>query len=183
MSFSPSLRARVLERARQGRLRPGGERSEVTILCSDIRGFTAATSKMDADEIAEVLNVYLPALTEPIVAQNGTIDKYMGDAILAVFGSPDPDSDQHVKAVRAAHEMQAAMRRINQKRNANGQLVCNIGIGIHCGEVFHGFIGATERMEFTVIGDAVNCSSRYCSGAAAGEVLISPALSQRVWQS
>jgi adenylate cyclase len=182
MSFSPNLRTRVLEMARQGRLRPGGQRSEVTILSADIRGFTLATAEMEADDVAEMLNVYLAALSEAIVNHQGTIDKYIGDAVLAVFGSPDPDIEQHVKAVKAAHEMQLAMRRVNEKRRANNQLACEIGIGIHCGEVFHGLIGATERIEFTVIGDAVNRSFRYCAAATAGDVIISPELYKRVWQ-
>jgi adenylate cyclase len=182
MSFSPNLRDRVLEMARQGRLRPGGHRSEVTILFADIRGFTLATATMEADDVAEMLNVYLAVLTESIVNHNGTIDKYIGDAVLAVFGSPDPDLDQHAKAVKAAHEMQRAMLIVNEKRRANGRLVCEIGVGIHCGEVFHGLIGAAERIEFTVIGDAVNRSSRYCAAASAGEVILSPELYQRVWQ-
>jgi adenylate cyclase len=182
MSFSPNLRTRVLDMARQGRLRPGGERSEVTILYADIRGFTLATAKMEADDVAEMLNVYLGVLTESIVNHHGTIDKYIGDAVLAVFGSPDPDLEQHAKALRAANDMQLAMGKVNEKRRTNGQLVCEIGIGIHCGEVFHGLIGAAERIEFTVIGDAVNRCSRYCSAASAGDVILSPDLYQRVWQ-
>jgi len=182
MSFSPNIRARVIQQARQGRLRPGGQRSEVSIVFSDIRGFTATTATMDADDIAEMLNEYLSALTEPIVSNNGTIDKYIGDAVLSVFGSPDTSSHPHESAMKAAIEMQAAIHKINDRRRGKGQITCEVGIGIHCGEVFHGLIGTAERIEFTVIGDAVNRTSRYCSAAQAGEVLISPDFYQRVWQ-
>ena len=84
--------------------------------------------------------------------------------------------------MRAAWEMQAAMKELNTVRQAQGQVTCDIGIGIHCGEVLHGFIGAAERIEFTVIGDAVNRASRYCDGAGAGEILISLEVYQRVWE-
>ena len=100
-------------------------------------------------------------MVNAIFRHEGTVDKFVGDAILAVFGSPEPDAKQHVNAVQAAMAMQEAIEEINDVRRANHQVVCEIGIGIHCGEVLHGFIGSEERMEFTVIGDAVNRASRY----------------------
>lgn len=181
-SFSPKIRSRLLEKASHGRLRPGGERSEVTILCSDIRGFTRMSAGMDTEAIVDLLNEYFSSLTEAIFRNDGAIDKFMGDAILAVFGSPEPDSQHPAKALTAAVEMQAAMREVNRLRGMRNQPLCEIGIGVHCGEVLHGFIGAAERMEFTVIGDTVNRASRYCAGAAPGQVLISPELHQRVWK-
>jgi adenylate cyclase len=171
--FSPRLRATLLDKAIAGKLRPGGEKSEVTVLFSDIRGFTATSASMDAQEVMDMLNDYFPPLVQAIFAQDGTIDKFVGDAILAVFGSPEPDARQHEKAVLAALGMQAAMRSVNARRRERGEVICEIGIGIHCGEVLHGFIGAAERLEFTVIGDTVNKTSRYCSGAKGGEILLS----------
>ena len=79
-------------------------------------------------------------------------------------------------------EMQAAAERVNQNRKTAGHAICEIGIGVHCGEVLHGFIGSDERLEFTIIGDAVNLASRYCNGAQAGQVLISPEIYERVWR-
>lgn len=117
-----------------------------------------------------------------LFACNGTIDKFVGDAVLAVFGSPEPDPQQHEQAVRAALQMQAAVRDLNAARAAQGRVTCDIGIGITCGNALHGFVGSEERMEFTVIGDAVNRASRYCDAARGGEVLISPELHQRVWR-
>jgi adenylate cyclase len=180
-SFSPAIRRRLLSKARQGRLRLGGEKSEVTILSSDIRGFTRIAGSMDADDVVEMLNSYFSVLVEAIFRHDGTIDKFIGDAILAVFGSPEPNQEQHANAVRAAMSMQAKLLEVNEVRRARNQVTCEMGIGIHCGEVLHGFIGSEDRMEFTVIGDAVNRTARFCDGAAGGEVLISPELHQRVW--
>ena len=181
-NFSPKIRDSLMEKARRGRLHLGGEKSEVTVLCSDIRGFTQISSSMDAEDIVEMLNDYFSCLIERIFKYDGTIDKFVGDAILAVFGSPEPDPQQQEKAVRAAMAMQDAMAELNQTRKARGQVTCEIGIGVHCGEVLHGFVGSRERMEFTVIGDPVNRAARYCDGARGGEVLISPEIHQRVWK-
>jgi adenylate cyclase len=112
----------------------------------------------------------------------GTIDKFMGDAVLAIFGSPEPDARQHENAIQAAMEMQAAVRKLNEARELRGASCRDFGIGVHCGEVVHGFVGTSDRMEFTVIGDAVNRAARYCAAAAGGEVLISPEMHERVWR-
>jgi adenylate cyclase len=181
-NFSPKVRSRLIERARRGRLQLGGERSEVTLLFSDIRHFTTIAAGMDTDDVLEMLNQCFSVCADSIFKFDGTIDKFIGDAVLAVFGSPDPDPQQHAHALGAALRMQKAMAELNRQRKARGQVACEIGIGVHCGEVLHGFVGAAERMEFTVIGDVVNRASRYCSAAKAGELLISPEVYQRVWQ-
>ena len=181
-NFSPNIRDRLLSRAAHGRLRPGGEKSEVVILVSDIRGFTLLSSGMDTDDVVDLLNDYFSALTDAIFQHDGTIDKITGDAILAVFGCPEPDALRHEKAVRAAIAMQSAMAIVSEQRKRRGQVTCTIGIGVHCGEVLHGFIGSNERMELTIIGEAANWTARYCDGAAGGEILISPALHQRLWR-
>ena len=181
-NFSPCIRAKLLEKARHGKLRPGGERSEVTILFADIRGFTVAATKSEAEDVLDMLNEYFPALAKPLFHYDGTIDKYVGDAILAVFGSPEPDEQRNENAVLAALEMQAAMAEVNRERAARGVPAYNIGIGVHCGDVVHGFVGTSEMLQFTVIGDTVNRASRFCSGAAPGEVIISPQVYERVWR-
>jgi len=132
--------------------------------------------------VMDMLNDYFSALADAIFAYDGTIDKITGDAILAVFGSPEPDPLRHEKALHAAMEMQSAMAAISDRRRQRGQATCTIGIGVHCGEVLHGFIGSSDRMELTVIGEAANWTSRYCDGAAGGEILISPALHQHLWR-
>jgi class 3 adenylate cyclase len=173
----------LAERMKQerGRIRPGGEFHDATILFSDIRGFTNLSATMSPDDVTDMLEEYFNQLVPIIFKNHGTIDKFVGDAILAVFGSPDEDNDQHIHAICAAIEMQAAMFEINQRRAAAGKHIGELGIGIHCGEVIHGFIGAAERMEFTVIGDTVNRASRYCDGAPGREILISPEVYQLVW--
>ena len=178
--FSPKVAERLL--THRGRLRLGGEQSEVTILNSDIRGFTEQTRQMSPDDVVEMLNDYFAAQVPIIFECNGTIDKFMGDGILAVFGSPEPDPNQHEHALFAAVEMQAAVAKVNERRRS-GHLPCaEVGIGIHCGEVVHGFVGTAERMEYTVIGDVVNKAARFCSGAKKGEVLISPEVHEHVWR-
>jgi adenylate cyclase len=177
--FSPAVAQQFLS---GGSLQLSGERSEVTILYSDIRGFTSLSRNMEPLEVVEMLNDYFNRLMPIIFAHGGTVDKYIGDAILAVFGSPKPDAKQHQNAVRAATDMQDAMRALNQRRAAQGKTTCEIGIGVDAGEVLHGFIGVLDRMEYTVIGDAVNCAARYCDEARGGEVLISPQVYQWVWK-
>jgi adenylate cyclase len=181
-SFSPRLRERLLQQARQGRLRPGGERTDVSILFTDIRGFTRLAANMDASEVVELLNDYFPVLADAVFQHDGTLDKFVGDAVLAVFGSPIADPQHREKAVRAAFAMQVAIKAVNERRAARKEITCEIGVGVHCGEVIHGFVGANERLDYTVIGDAVNRASRFCSGAAAGEILISEDLYQRVFR-
>jgi len=181
-NFSPKIRDALLSRAAHGRLRLGGERSEVVLLASDIRGFTLLTSGMDTDDVMDLLNDYMSALVDAIFKHDGTVDKITGDGILAVFGSPEPDPQRHEKAARAALAMQSAMSEVSDNRRRRGQPACTIGIGVHCGEVLHGFIGSNDRMELTIIGEAANWTARYCAGAAGGEVLISPALHQRLWR-
>jgi len=181
-NFSPKIRDQLLSRAAHGRLRPGGEKSEVVILESDIRGFTLLTAGMDTDDVVDMLNDYFAALVDAIFEHDGTVDKISGDAILAVFGSPEPDALRHEKAVRAALAMQSVMTEVSERRKRRGQVTCTIGIGVHCGEVLHGFIGSNDRMELTIIGEAANWTARYCAGAKSGEILISPALHQRLWR-
>jgi len=178
--FSPALAERLL--AQHGQLQLGGERREVTLLCSDIRGFTMMASQMQPDEILGTLNEYFGYLVPVIFANHGMIDKFMGDAILAVFGSPEPDPAHHEHAVRAALEMQAVLAWLNAARSDRGARICQVGIGVHCGEVVQGFVGTADRMEFTVIGDVVNRTSRYTAGASGEQILISPDLHERVWR-
>jgi adenylate cyclase len=172
-NFSPKLREKLLDKARAGRLKPGGEKSEVTLLMSDLRGFAKTTADMSTESLVDMLNEYFSALVTALFEHGGTVDKFIGDAILAVFGSPEPDGQQRFNAINAATAMQAALEQVNIDRKSRGDRTCELGIGLHHGEVLHGFIGAAERLEFTVIGDAVNKVSRICDGARGGEVLVS----------
>jgi len=175
---SPQIAERLKQR---GQVRLGGDFRDVTILIADIRGFTNLSATMSPHEVTQMLEDYFGALVPLVFKYQGTVDKYVGDAILAVFGSPDPDEEQHIHAVQAALEMQSAIKEVNAKRTAQGKQTGELGIGIHSGEVVHGLIGTPERMEYTVIGDTVNRASRYCDGADKGEVLISSDLYQWIW--
>jgi adenylate cyclase len=180
--FSPKVRQRLLERAARGRLTLGGERSEVSILFSDIRGFTRMSATMEPDDVVDMLNAYFAALVEAIFRCEGTVDKFIGDAILAVFGSPDPDPEHHRQALHAALAMQEAVQKLNAARKERNQPTCEIGIGVHSGDVLHGFVGTQERLEFTVVGDAVNRASRFCAAAGANEIIVSSEFLKHVWR-
>jgi adenylate cyclase len=180
--FSPKVRQRLLERAGRGRLTLGGERSEVSILFSDIRGFTRMSATMEPDDVVDMLNAYFAALVDAIFRCEGTVDKFIGDAILAVFGSPDPDPEHHRQALHAALAMQEAVQKLNAARKERNQPVCEIGIGVHSGDVLHGFVGTQERLEFTVVGDAVNRASRFCAAAGANEIIVSSEFLKHVWR-
>jgi adenylate cyclase len=159
------------------------ERVEVvTILFADVRGFTKMAAGMEPEIVVQMLNDMFHDLTPIVLRRSGTVDKYMGDAILAVFGSPDPDEMQWGHAVLAALEMQEALDRLAEGRWKN-KTPFRVGVGIHTGPVIHGFVGASERMEYTVIGSTINTASRYCAAAGPGEVLISPATYARLHQS
>jgi len=178
--FPPRV-ARMLAQ-RYGRRQVGGEKVDpVTILVSDVRGFTRMSRRMDPDDVVRMLNEMFDALVPIVLENDGVVDKFVGDSVLAVFGSPERDDEQWEKAVRAAMEMQAAVRKLGESRRVRRLPLFEIGVSVHSGEVIHGFIGSSMRMEYTIIGDAVNRASRYCDGAGAGEVLISPAVYEHVY--
>lgn len=139
---------------------PGGKKQEVTILFSDIRGFTTFSENNPPEEVVSHLNEYLSAMIDVIFKYEGTLDKFVGDAVMAVFGSPLPHADDPARAVRTALEMQTRLKRLNEGWTAAGRAALQIGIGINTGEVIVGNIGDVRRMEYTVIGDNVNLASR-----------------------
>ncbi len=179
--FSPKIAQRIF--GQDSRLRIGGERADpVTILVSDVRSFTALSATMEPDDVVRMLNEMFDAFVPIIFDYDGVVDKYVGDSVLAVFGSPEKDDRQCEKAVQAALEMQQAVHKLGEGRRVRRLPVFEVGISVHTGAVIHGFIGSSERMEYTVIGDTVNRASRYCDGAAAGEVVISKTTYERVYQ-
>ena len=141
-----------------------GESKTVTVLFSDIRGFTTISEKLTAHEVVEMLNAYFTRVCEPILAAGGTVDKYIGDAVMAVFGSPVPHPDHARRAVRAALGMVREAEQFRQWMAARfpdrGLADFSIGVGLHTGEAVIGDIGTPKRREFTAIGDTVNTASR-----------------------
>ncbi len=138
----------------------GGDRKEVSILFSDIRGYTNLVESMEAEEVVNLLNQYFSSMVDAIFKHKGTLDKYIGDAIMGVFGSPVPLPDHSWRAVQTALEMRSNLAEFNARRLAENKQPIRIGVGIHSGEAISGNIGHYRRMEFTVIGDDVNLGSR-----------------------
>lgn len=176
--FSPKIAEQLL--SHRGRLPLGGRRSNLTILNAAIHGLTQLANELNPSDTVGMLNEYLGVLAPVVFAHQGILDKFTGDVLLAIFGSPECDSDPRENALRAAFAMRAAVTKLNEARQLRGAHCRDFGIGIHCGDVVHGFIGAPEHTEFTVIGDALNRAERYGTAAAAGEVLISPEMYERV---
>ena len=138
----------------------GGQSKDVVVFFSDIRGFTAFSEKRSPEEVVEMLNEYFGVMVKIINSHGGVVDKFIGDAIMAVWGAPrSSDKDAH-HAVRACLEMRKGLDSLNEKRIARGQPAINIGMGLHAGAAISGTIGSDERMEYTVIGNTVNTASR-----------------------
>lgn len=159
-TFGKYMTASVVEHLLAGRVQPGGELLPVTILFSDIRSFTTISENMEAKALVALLNEYFSEMVGIVMEEEGVVDKYIGDAIMAVFGAPVPRADDAKRAVRAAVRMRVALAKLNESLAARGMQTLRTGIGIHTGEVVAGNLGSEKRMEYTVIGDAVNLASR-----------------------
>jgi adenylate cyclase len=169
--FAPDLAEQIANQVEQVQL--GGAKRPVVVFFSDIRGFTSMSENMTPDEIATLLTEYFTEMVEIVFEHGGTLDKFMGDAIMALWGAPIAHDDDADRAIRAAMQQQETLTELNEKWAKDGRTQVEIGIGINFGEVFAGNIGSDRRLEYTVIGDAVNTASRLCSKASAGEILIS----------
>ena len=137
-----------------------GERRKTTILFADIRGFTAMSEKLEPEEVVHRLNEYLSVMVDIVFAYDGTLDKFIGDAIMAVFGAPINMGNDEERAIRAAVAMQAAAKRLEAQWSERGQVGFKIGIGVNTGDVVVGNIGSDIRLEYAAIGDTVNLASR-----------------------
>ncbi len=176
--FAPTVAAEIA--GRRGGVQLGGVRQPVTVLFSDIRGFTALAEGMAPDAIAGLLSAYFTEMVDLIFEHGGTLDKFIGDAIMAQWGAPVPHADDAERALRAAIAMQRTVAEINRRWSAQGRPTIAVGIGINHGEAFAGNIGSQKRLEYTVIGDAVNIASRLCSAAQPGEILLSEAFCRQL---
>ena len=169
--FAPNLAKEIAEQ--EGEVTLGGQKRSVVVFFTDIRGFTSMSERMLPDEIANLLTVYFTEMVEIVFEFGGTLDKFMGDAIMALWGAPIAHDDDADRAMGAAMKMQEVLVELNKKWAAAGQQEVRIGIGINFGEVFAGNIGSEQRLEYTVIGDAVNVASRLCSKAGPDDIMIS----------
>jgi adenylate cyclase len=172
--FTPHLAARIANAPDAVKL--GGDKRVVTVLFSDIRGFTALSETMNPDDMARLLTEYFTEMVDCVFEHGGTLDKFIGDAVMAQWGAPLGDADDPDRALAAALAMMEALDRLNDKWRTEGRPELQMGIGINTGEAFAGNIGSERRLEYTVIGDTVNTASRLCGAAKAGEILVSESL-------
>jgi adenylate cyclase len=157
-------------------LKLGGEKREVTLLMSDLRGFTALAERLEATQVVALLNHYLSGMIEIIQRSGGTIDEIIGDAILVVFGAPVSMPDAAQRAVCCALEMQKAMQEVNEYNFQRGWPEIEMGIALHTGEAVVGNLGSTKRSKYGVIGQPINLTARIESFTVGGQVLVSPTL-------
>ncbi len=143
-----------------GEIQMGGDRKEVSVLFSDIRSYTGLTERLTAEEVVSMLNEYFESMVEAVFDHKGILDKYIGDAMMAVFGTPNKLEDHALMASKSALDMRRRLKVYNDERDKAGKDIIKIGIGINSDTVISGNIGSSKRMEFTAIGDGVNLSSR-----------------------
>jgi class 3 adenylate cyclase len=148
------------------------DKREITVLFSDLRNFTALSEKLDAEDVVEILNEHFETMTEIILKNRGTLDKFVGDEIMALFGAPVYTETHALKAIKTALDMQKAQNALSRKIKKKFGIDVNIGIGINTGDMVVGNIGCKQRYDYTVIGDSVNIAARLCDNASAGQVLI-----------
>jgi adenylate cyclase len=155
--------------------RLGGVNQNITVLFADIRGFTALSEKEKPEKVVTLLNRYFSMMTEIIFEHGGTLDKYIGDGLMALFGAPTASEEDALNAVKAAVTMQKRLGGLNNELRAEGYGQISMGIGLHTGEATVGYIGSDRRSEYTAIGDTVNLASRLESNAGGGQILMSEA--------
>ncbi|MCA9513886.1 MAG: FHA domain-containing protein [Myxococcales bacterium] len=173
--FEKMLSPNLVERVVKGELeiKKGGELRPVTVMFTDIRGFTELAEKQPPKEVVRMLNEYFELLVDIVFDFDGTLDKFIGDALMAIWGAPVEDANMAQKAVQCAVEMQRSLERFNTLRRLDGKMPIHTGIGIDMGECVLGYMGSSKTMSFTAVGPTVNLASRLCASARSGEILIS----------
>ncbi len=168
------LSPQLVEEVVGGRLdiKKGGELRRATIMFADIRGFTSISEKISPQELVNLLNEYFEAMVDVIFKYEGTLDKFVGDEIMAIWGAPITRDDDAERAVRAAVEMQQVLAQFNEQQAEKSGHQLHVGIGLNTGEVVAGYMGSSKSMSYTVMGDTVNTASRFCSTAGPRETLI-----------
>jgi len=179
--FERMVSPAVIDQLDPDALQLGGQRTQITTFFADIRGFTAFSEKKKPEKLVAVLNQYLAAAAEAILCEEGTIDKFLGDAVMAWFNAPIPQKDHALRAVRAAIALKSSVKALHQELPGDMQL--SFGIGIHGGEALLGLVGTQRRVEYTAIGDCVNTAKRLQENAAAGQILISQETAKPILKS
>ena len=156
----------------------GGVNQKITVLFADIRGFTALSERENPEKVVALLNKYFSAMTEIIFANGGTLDKYIGDGLMALFGAPTATDEDALNAVKAAVTMQKKLSSVNPELRAEGMPEISMGIGLHTGVATVGYIGSDKRSEYTAIGDTVNLAARLQANAEGGQILMSDATAE-----
>jgi len=159
-TFNKFHNKEIAEKLLSGEVKLGGERKEATVFFSDVRGFTSLSEAMEPEQVVEMLNEYMTRMVAIIRSYGGVVDKYVGDAIMALWGVPLTGQNDAYNAVRACLAMREDLAKLNELRISRGQPVLKIGMGLNTGQLIAGNIGSNEKMEYTVIGDAVNLASR-----------------------
>lgn len=171
-SFSPAIRKKLIDGELE--VRKGGQFvSECTVFNSDIRGFTRMSASEPPEVIVEMLNEHFELMVETLFKYDGTLDKFIGDGLMALWGAPVAHPEDPVRAVDCALVQMEMMQQFNLDRQERGLHPLDIGIGIHTGPLVAGYIGSSQVLQYTVIGDTVNISARLCSHAAKGQILVS----------
>jgi adenylate cyclase len=181
--FSRMVAPNIAERVMQGLLevKPGGQRVEqCTVFNSDIRGFTAMSENTSPEMLVEMLNEYFEEMVDTLFKYEGTLDKFMGDGIMAIWGAPVAHPDDVVRSVSCALEMGEVLGHFNRRRLEKDLVPLAVGVGIHTGPLVAGYIGSSKALSYTVIGDVANTSARLCSVALAGQIVISEATQERL---
>jgi adenylate cyclase len=155
--------------------RLGGINQTITVLFADIRGFTALSEKANPEKVVGLLNRFFSAMSDIIFEHGGTLDKYTGDGLMAIFGAPTATPEDAKNALKTTIAMQRKLVRLNEELQAEGYNAVHIGIGLHTGEATVGYIGSDKRSEYTAIGDTVNLAARLEQNAKPGQILISEA--------
>lgn len=180
--MEPRLVQKLLEGG-QAALRLGGEKKRISILFVDIRGFTTMSEHLEPSEVVGILNEYLNLCADAIFRYQGILDKYIGDAAMALFGALLDDEDHALKAVKTALYMQEKAKELSENLEEKYGRSVSFGIGVNTGYAIVGNIGASHRLDYTAIGDAVNTAARLESNAKAGQILISKSTYERVKES
>jgi len=169
--LSPDLAERVVSGELQ--VEKGGKDQVATVLFVDIRGFTTISENNPASDVLRLLNEYYEVLVEVVFRHEGTVDKFIGDEMMVIWGAPVTHHDDPHRAVMAALEMKTALAGFNRKRPDTGHPEVKFGIGINTGNLMAGYIGSSHTMSYSVIGDTVNTASRLCAAAKPDQILVS----------